>query len=92
MKRINLEFDKTLTNLAGNQYGQQVFKNQVKNVDINESYELIFPSQIENIATSFIQGFFYEFVDTFGLSGIEDKVEIKSSIKNLKQIIIDCLL
>ncbi len=92
MIRINLEFDKTLTSLAGNQFGKSEFNKQIQNVQYEDCYELSFPDRIQNMATSFIQGFFQEFVRCFGISGIEEKVEIKSTIPNLKQFIIDCLV
>lgn len=92
MKKIILEFDKTITNLAGNKFGRQVFDSQIRNVEVNETYEIIFPPQIENIATSFIQGFFYEFMDTFGLDGVKNNIDIKSSIEGLKQRVVDCLV
>ena len=92
MIEINLKFDKMLTSLAGNKFGVSEFDKQVKQVDYNSSYKIIFPNRIKYIATSFIQGFFQEFIKTIGISGIEDKVEIESTIENLKQIIIDCLV
>ena len=89
---IELKFDKLLTSLAGNQFGCSEFQKQIKEVDYDSSYKIIFPMGIKYIATSFIQGFFKSFVETIGITGIEDKVEIESSIKNLKQLIIDCLV
>ena len=86
-----LKFNKTITSLAGNKYGQKVFEEQVKNVSCDEKYTIIFPNQIEDIATSFIQGFFQQFVMEMGIYGIEKNVQIESSIKNLKQLIMDCL-
>ena len=44
----------------------------------------LFAERIDRIASSFIQGFFQKFVETIGISGIEEKVEIDSSIENLK--------
>lgn len=90
-----LEFDKTLKSLAGNKFGQIEFNRQIQKVEYNENYIIEFPSSIESIATSFIQGFFQAFVETLGIAGIEKKVEIKSSnpkLANLKQLVIRCLI
>lgn len=92
MITINLEFDKMLTSLAGNQFGKSEFQKQIKNVQYEGLYTIHFPDRIRNIATSFIQGFFQEFVECLGISGIIEKVEITSTIPNLKQFIIDCLV
>jgi len=92
MIKINLEFDKTLDNLVGNSFGVQTFKDQVKEVLYDEKYVIVFPKEIANIATSFIQGFFQKFVEMIGIPGIDEKVEILSSVPNIKQLIIDCLV
>lgn len=92
MVEIKLEFDKLLTSLAGNKFGVSEFEKQIKEVKYENKYKIIFPDRIRYIATSFIQGFFQKFVETIGISGIEEKVEVSSSIENLKQLIIDCLV
>ena len=92
MKRIELNVNKTISSLAGNSYGRECFEKFVKEVDYNEEYEIVFPTHILYIATSFIQGFFDEFVQVDGVIGIQERVEIKSKIPNLKDIIIDSLL
>lgn len=91
MKTIYLNFDKTLTGLAGNKYGQDVFEKQVKALDYEQTYKIVFPQEIKNIATSFIQGFFQSFVKTFGLIRLDEKLKIESSIPNLKEIILKSL-
>ena len=92
MVEIKLTFDKLLTSLAGNKFGVAEFEKQIRDVNYETSYKIIFPERIKYIATSFIQGFFQKFVETIGISGIEEKVEIDSSIENLKQLIINCLV
>ena len=91
MRTIYLKFDKTLTSLAGNKYGQDVFEKQVGALDYEQTYKIIFPSEIKNIATSFIQGFFQSFVKTFGLIRLDQKIEIESLIPNLKETILKSL-
>lgn len=90
---IKLQFNESLTKLAGNPFGRDVFNQQVKNIidyDKNE-IEIILPEQIDNIASSFIQGFFNEIVNEIGIKGIQEKITVYSSINNLKEIIIQHL-
>ena len=91
MKKIELKFDKLMTSLAGNSYGKQEFVKQIGSIKYDEKYEIIFPDQINLIATSFIQGFFSEFVEVIGLEGIVKNITIISSIPNIKEYILDCL-
>lgn len=63
MKKINLKFDNTITRIAGNDYGKEVYKKQVEPyiTDImNNKYEIIFPNNIMAVANSFVQGFIFE--------------------------------
>lgn len=90
---IKLQFNENLTKLAGNPFGRDVFNQQVKNIidyDKNE-IKIILPEQIDNIASSFIQGFFNEIVNEIGIKGIQEKITVSSSISNLKEIIIQHL-
>lgn len=82
--------DKTLSNLTGNMYGRTTFNNQVKTtLEYDKPITIIFPDYIDNIGSSFIQGFFDEMVGKIGIQGIQDNVEIKSNtIENIKQYII----
>lgn len=55
---IILEFSNTITRLAGNPYGQEIYLNQVKdNVDFNALNIIVIPEHIKDIAISFVQGF-----------------------------------
>jgi hypothetical protein len=83
---------KDLTKLAGNGFGKSIYENQVKDkVTLDEKIKFVFPERIDRMASSFIQGFFSEIVSIIGLSGIEELVEIDSSIPNCKQFVIDNL-
>lgn len=76
---INLKFDKSTTRLAGFPYGLAVFNEQVKNrISFNEEVTIIFPEQIEKVASSFVQGFFSIIVEEIGYKGIEEKINIKT--------------
>ena len=88
MNEIYLRFDKMIVGLAGYDYGKTVYEEQVSNKKII----IVFPDQIQRIASSFIQGFFDEIVKRIGIAGIEKQIEIKSKKKDMKQIILNNLL
>ena len=75
---IELQFDKTIAGLAANPYGQKIYHEQVKGkVDENERIEIIFPNRIERIASSFVQGFFADWIDRYGVEWIKTNVTIQ---------------
>lgn len=91
-QRINLVFPKDLTKLAGNSFGTQIFIDQVKNkIDYNKECIIVFPNQIDRIATSFIQGFFDDILQHIGLSGIKEQIFFESSITDLKKFVLENL-
>lgn len=87
---FNLTFDKTVTTLAGNTFGRKTFENQVSGkVNYNQKIVIKFPDFIDDIGTSFIQGFFETFVKKMGISGIEENIDIIiPKITNIKEIVI----
>ncbi|MDT9722186.1 hypothetical protein QVE09_25075 [Paenibacillus sp. ClWae2A] len=90
---FELKFDKMITKLAGNPLGKQVFKEQLMgNVNYEYNITIVIPDRIDTIASSFIQGFFEDIVKNIGISGIEDRVSIISSIPDIKNLIIRNLL
>lgn len=92
-KEITLDFEKSLTKLSGFDLGKELYDSQIKEkIDYTEDKIIIqIPQQVDLVGSSFIQGFFEDMVNKIGISGIEEKVMIKSSISNLKQVIIDNL-
>lgn len=59
-KRIELKFNNSITRLAGNTFGQDIYNKQVKDeVDFEGVNTIVIPSYIEDIAISFVQGFVY---------------------------------
>lgn len=55
---FELKFDKATTRLAGNPYGKSEFEKQIgDNIDLTKEITVIFPDQIEKVASSFVQGF-----------------------------------
>ncbi|MCQ2081350.1 MAG: hypothetical protein MJZ11_06795 [Lachnospiraceae bacterium] len=84
MKTVALIFEKSQTRLAGFPYGETTYRNQLKTIiddEVNgdEHIKIVFPSQIEKVASSFVQGFFSELINTIGYEKIEEKFLIESS-------------
>ena len=76
---VTLSFSKSLTNLAGYDYGKQVYKEQIEGkIDINYEFTIEFPSTIKGVACSFVQGLFKDIVDKIGLSATENRLVIVS--------------
>lgn len=79
MTKINLEFPKSETRLAGFPYGETVYDEQVKDkISFDGEIEIVFPNQIEKVASSFVQGFFAAIVAAIGYKGVEEQVVITS--------------
>jgi hypothetical protein len=90
---IKLKFEKSLEGLAGYEFGMETYKNQVENrINFDQKITIVFPDNIQRIASSFIQGFFENIVQHIGVSGVEKNIEINSTKEELKKIIISNLL
>ena len=88
MKKVELVFNKAETRLAGFPYGRDVYMKQVNGkVDLSGQIGIVFPKQIEKVASSFVQGFFSELVSKIGYIGIDQKVTIVSSSSRLSDTI-----
>lgn len=88
MKVVKLIFDKSQTRLAGFPYGETTYREQVKPIydkisDENEQVKLVFPNQIEKVASSFVQGLFSELINSIGYEKIEERFIIESSNEKL---------
>ena len=87
---ITLRFDQTIAGLAGNDYGYEEYKRQIKEkFDYNKNNIIIFPVQIKKVAISFIQGMFRDILERIDKNKIEEYVTIKSSSEQLTKKIID---
>ena len=76
---IKLTFDKYITNLSGNIFGKNTFTEQADGkFTMGENVCFVFPANIEEIASSFIQGFFAGMVKNLGINKTEEVVEIKA--------------
>lgn len=81
---VKLELPKDTTNLAGFDYGNTIYEKQVKNkINIEKEYTIEFPDHINMIASSFVQGFFSEIVESIGLLATEERTNIKSVHDNI---------
>lgn len=93
-QRVVLRFDKTLTKLAGNQFGRSMFEEQIKGVvDLSQPFVIEIPEQVDYLATSFVQGFFGEIYKKIGADGIRKNLEVVAlSIQNPKESIMNKLM
>ena len=83
---IELEFPKTISTLAGNPYGNEVYEKQVKDKFRLDVVNIIcFPNNIDDLATSFIQGFFAEIVKITGHDNFYSAVKIQSIHERIKR-------
>lgn len=94
MKIVELKFEKSETRLAGFPYGETTYNEQVKksvegNKDNQEQIKIVFPAQIEKVASSFVQGFFSELINTIGYEKIEELFVIETSSEKLTKKIIE---
>lgn len=90
--KITLKFKGDITGLAGYQYGEKVYNEQVKdNINLNEEIFIEFPDNIERIASSFVQGFFSDIVSEIGLEGVEKNVKIITKKPKLTKSVYDNL-
>lgn len=79
MNKVNLNFDKKLTNLAGYDFGVKIYEEQVNNkLNLNEKFEIVFPDEIRMIASSFVQGFFADIVKQIGLKATEENLVVSN--------------
>ena len=81
---IELKFDKTISGLAGNDYGYEEYKKQIKDkFNYDKKNIIIFPEQIKKVAISFVQGMFNDILKEIDKNEIEEYVIIKSSSDQL---------
>ena len=87
---INLQFDKDVSGLAGNEYGYEQYKKQLLGkFDMNKNNIIVFPEQIQKIAISFIQGLFGEILEKIDKNDIEKYITIKTSSERLTEKVVN---
>lgn len=75
---IELNLDATITRLAGNQLGERIFNEQVKEeIKYDDRNVIKFPDFIDNVAISFVQGFVKEILENITLEEFNNKIEVK---------------
>ena len=75
--KVILVFDKSIQRLAGYEFGQSVYQNQVAGkLDYSQIAYIEFPPEIIKAASSFIQGFFEEIVRAVGVKGLGTQVRL----------------
>lgn len=80
--KIELKFDKSISRLAGNSLGQEIYKQQVEGkIDFSGMTTIVFPEYIEDIAISFIQGFTTKIFEGIGSDEFSDHITIEASEK-----------
>lgn len=86
MKQINLVFNKSISSLCGNPYGQQVYNEQVSCLfDENDQIEVCIPDYIDSVSMSFAQGFYSSLAEKYGLENVGKYIKIKSSHERVNQ-------
>ena len=87
---ITLDVPNHVTKLAGYPLGNALYERHIKDkVDLLGNITLVFPSHVDRIASSFVQGFFKEIKLQIGISGIEQRFEFQSSsIDDIKGFIL----
>lgn len=79
MKKIELEFGGSITRIAGNPFGQQIYKEQIKNqMDLETVNKVIFPDYINGVSISFVQGLMHEIVEEKGKNYFKKHFELYS--------------
>lgn len=80
--RIELKFNKSISRLAGNSYGQEIYENQVKDViDFSGKNIIVIPNSIKDIAISFVQGFTFKIFQNISKDVFFDHICIEASEK-----------
>ena len=86
---IILNFEKTISGLAGNDFGYEEYKKQIKDkFDYEKNNIIVFPAEIRKVAISFIQGMFRDILEKIDKNEIENYVTIRSSSEQLTNKII----
>lgn len=89
---VNLNFDKTLSNLAGFDFGVKTFKEQMEGkLDITKEFKVKFPPNIKGAASSFVQGLFAEIINSIGVNKTKEYLQVISENKGFDAIIISKL-
>lgn len=87
MLNIELQFKKDLTGIAGFPFGEKIFKEQVAPQLPGKicPMTIIFPKNIERVASSFVQGFFSDIINEVGYDEFDNVITIKADTDELAE-------
>ena len=84
--RFELEFDKSMTCIAGFEYGREIFEKEIRDrISYSDIITIVFPERVVRVASSFVQGLFKEIIDNIGYEGIDSMVVIEAGSEKLKE-------
>ena len=76
--QILLTFDKDLLALWGENFGKDIWKNQIEPYNDQKSITLVFPREISCVATSFGRGLLGNEIKKLGINAVKRKYTIQS--------------
>ena len=92
MNIINVEFDKTLIALSGNEFGHLTYVVQIKDkLKIGERNIIVFSDNIQIIGISFVKGLFSELLKDYNVTEIKKIIGIKCCTKGVEDSVWDSL-
>ncbi len=84
--RFELEFDKSMTCIAGFEYGREIFEKEIRDkISYTDKITIVFPDRVVRVASSFVQGLFKEIIDNIGYEGVDSMVDIEAGSEKLKE-------
>jgi hypothetical protein len=82
--KVILKFKEDIIALAGFEYGEQTFEQQIKGkIDYDKDFYIEFPDNIRIVASSFVQGLFFNIVKEIGFASTDERVRIISKNERL---------
>lgn len=77
---IIITFNKPLKVLAGNDFGKEVFQNQIEEkFNMTEINTIVFPNTIEIICSSFVQGLFSKYLESMSPEKIMSLIHVEDT-------------
>lgn len=89
---IKIQVDKSLSNLAGNRFGRQVYNEQIRNkLKEDMTNTILIPNVIDDVASSFVQGIYSEISEKYGKEKARLLMVLKSENAEVMQKIDDSI-
>lgn len=90
---IDLKFDKTMTSLAGNRFGREIYNSQIEDKITEDGVSAKIPDNIEDIASSFYEGIFAKLTKQYGVDKAHELLQISTKndyvdekMKNIRKV------